>query len=86
MSQTRIACSPLTGRIYQGRVNGSSFVGQKRDVTSDVLRVVIEKAEYHGGAFEIEGGGEKWTVTVAKVVISQASEAAPQPAAPAKGE
>lgn len=61
-----IAVSPLTGRIHSGRVNkdGTAFVGEKKDVTSDVLRAVIEKAEYHGGSFEIEGGDRKWTVTV----------------------
>lgn len=65
---TRIAVSPLTGRIHQGRVNkdGSAFVGEKRDVTSDVLRAFIEKAQFHGGTFEIEGGTKKWTVTVAE--------------------
>lgn len=64
----RIACSPLTGRIHMGRVNkqGTAFVGEKKDVTSDVLRCVIEKADFHGGSFEIEGGGQKWTVTVVK--------------------
>ena len=63
----RIATSPLTGRIHMGPVNkaGTAFTGAKRDVTSDVLRAVIEKADYHGGSFEIEGGGKKWTVTVA---------------------
>lgn len=62
----RIAVSPLSGRIHQGRVNkaGDAFVGEKRDVTSDVLAAVIEKAEFHGGTFEIEGGGRKWTVAV----------------------
>jgi hypothetical protein len=61
-----IACSPLTGRIYEGRVNkrGTEFTGEKRDVTSDVLRAVIEKSEYHGGSFDIEGGGRRWVVTV----------------------
>lgn len=64
----RIACSPLTGRIHMGRVNkaGNAFVGEKKDVTSDVLRCVIEKSQFHGGSFDIEGGGEKWIVTVAK--------------------
>lgn len=64
----RIACSPLTGRIFAGRVNkaGNAFVGNKTDVTGDVLRALIDKADYHGGSFEIEGGGEKWTVTVKK--------------------
>jgi len=61
-----IACSPLTGRIHRGRVNasGTAFVGTKQDVTSDVLRAIVEKAEYHGGSFEIEAGPKKWTVTV----------------------
>ena len=62
-----IATSPLTGRIFSGRVNKdcTAFVGDKKDVTSEVLKAVIDKAEYHGGEFEIEGGGQKWTVTVA---------------------
>lgn len=65
---SRIAVSPLTGRIHQGRVNksGNAFVGEKRDVTSEVLCAVIEKAQFHGGSFEIEGGGQKWVVTVTK--------------------
>jgi hypothetical protein len=62
----KIACSPLTGRIFQGRVNKSlnAFTGEKKDVTSDVLAAVIEKAEFHGGTFEIHGGARKWEVTV----------------------
>jgi hypothetical protein len=67
MSQ-RIAVSPLTGRIHLGRVNkdGTAFVGAKRDVTSDVLRSVIEKAEFHGGSFDIQAGDQNWIVTVTK--------------------
>ena len=66
---TKIACSPLTGRIYQGRVNPAigAWIGQKRDVTSDVLESVIAKAEFHKGSFEIEGGGRKWVVTVTEL-------------------
>lgn len=62
----RIATSPITGRIFRGRINkaGDSFVGEKQDVTSDVLRAVLEKADFHGGTFEIQGGGRTWTVTV----------------------
>lgn len=65
-----IVISPLTGRIYAGRVNkaGIIFVGEKWDVISDVLRAVIEKAEFHGGQFDIEGGGRKWFVTVVEVI------------------
>lgn len=64
----RIATSPLTGRIHMGRVNaaGTAFVGEKQDVTSDVLRALIEKSEFHGGTFDIEGGGASYIVTVTK--------------------
>ena len=70
---THIGVSPLTGRIFRGRLNkqGNAFVGDKVDVTSDVLRVVIEKAEFHGGSFEIEGGGKKWKVTVTAAPATQ---------------
>jgi len=63
-----IGTSPLTGRIFRGRVNAerNAFVGKKQDVTSDVLRAVIEKADFHGGEFEVTAGDEKWVVTVKK--------------------
>lgn len=65
---TRIACTALTGRIVQGRLNaaGNAFTGVKKDITSDVLKAVIDKAAFHGGEFEIVSGDEKWTVTVTK--------------------
>jgi len=69
MMNIRISTSPLTGRIYAGRLNkkGNAFLDGKMDATSDVLRAVIEKAEYHGGAFDIQAGDDKWEVTVKKV-------------------
>jgi hypothetical protein len=68
MSNLRIASSPLTGRIYCGKLNkaGTAFLDGKVDVTSDVLSAIIEKADFHDGAFDIEGGGQKWSVTVTK--------------------
>ena len=69
MSTKRIATSPLTGRIFSGRVNkeGTAFTGEKIDVTSDVLRAVIEKCQYHGGTFEIVGTeGAKFVLTLTK--------------------
>jgi hypothetical protein len=66
-----IAVSPLTGRIFQGRLNKAkdAFIGEKADITSDVLRAVIEKAEFHGGSFDIEGGGKRFVVTVEEVPV-----------------
>ena len=65
----RIATAALTGRIYMGRVNkaDTDFVGQTTDVTSDVMKAIIDKAEHHGdGGFEIVSGDQRWTVNVTK--------------------
>jgi len=68
MMAKHIGVSPLTGRIFRGRVikSGDAFVGEKEYINSGVLRAVLEKADFHGGTFEIEGGGDRWTVTVKK--------------------
>lgn len=65
---TRIAVSALTGAVHMGRVNkaGTAFLDGKKDITSDFFRAVLEKANFHGGTFDIRGGGELWTVTVTK--------------------
>ncbi len=57
---SRIACAGISGRIIQGRVSadGKSFVGQTKDVTSDVLAAVIDKLKHHGGSFTINCNGE----------------------------
>ena len=61
-----IATSPLTGRIFSGRLNKNrtAFVGTKKDVTGEVLKAIIDKAEFHGGQFDIEGDGKKWILIV----------------------
>jgi len=45
MSKITVACAALSGRIYAGRINkaGNSFLDGKQDVTSDVLKAVIDK-------------------------------------------
>jgi hypothetical protein len=66
MTMTHIGVSPLTGHIFQGKLNkaGNSFTDSKKDITNQVLRVIIEKADFHGGEFEVRGGDRLWTVTV----------------------
>lgn len=56
----RIACAGISGRIIQGRVNkaGDSFTGQTRDVTSDVLKAVLDKLRHHGGSFDVTSDGK----------------------------
>lgn len=63
---TKLACSPLTGSIFYGRVNkeNTMFVGVKKDMTRDFLECLIVKSEHHGGSFPVAGGGRKWLVTV----------------------
>lgn len=75
-----IACSPLTGRIFSGRVNtaGDAFTGPKKDVTSEVLKAIIEKANYHGGDFTVEADGvPRYRVYVTKLTAER--EPPPRP-------
>lgn len=71
---SRIACSPLSGHIHIGRVNkdGTAFTGPKREITSDVLGAVIDKAKFHGGSFDVQdSNGNRWVVTVEKLAAQQ---------------
>jgi len=45
MNKLRVACSPLTGTIFAGRVNkaGDAWSGEPTDVTSDAIGAVIHK-------------------------------------------
>ncbi|MDF3863511.1 hypothetical protein P3W53_03495 [Pseudomonas denitrificans (nom. rej.)] len=55
----RIACTGIGGRIKAGRPNksGTAFTGDPQDVTSDVLKAVIDKLKHHGGSFDITCDG-----------------------------
>ncbi len=70
MSKTiRLGVTALTGRIIAGFENakGTEITeGSRQDVTSDFMKALIDKAEYHGGEFDISGGGEFWDVKVSK--------------------
>ena len=48
----RLATHKKTGRVYVGEMkpDGTGFIGQEHDVTSDFLRGVVERAERHGWA------------------------------------
>lgn len=70
----RLAVTALTGRIIAGHENahGTEITeGSRQDVTSDFMKALIDKAEYHGGEFDISGGGELWDVKVTKREVSQ---------------
>lgn len=66
---TRIACTALTGRIMAGRVSkdGLRFTGTPKDVTSDVLKAIIDKLKHHGGSFEITCEG----TVVARLILEE---------------
>ncbi|WP_433886641.1 DUF7446 family protein [Pseudomonas vranovensis] len=70
MKKIRIAVTALAGRIIAGleAAKGNAITeGSRQDVTSDFMKAVIDKAEYHGGSFVIEGDDQRWEVTVEKV-------------------
>lgn len=69
MSKLRVGCSSITQTIYAGRLDnkGELWVGQKHDVTSDVLGAVIAKV----GAGNIltinENGKPKFEIEVREI-------------------
>jgi len=76
MSRIRLAVTALTGTIMAGKANaaGTELLSSSRqDVTSDFMKALIQKADYHGGEFVIRGEGEQWDVSVKKVVASEKS-------------
>ena len=65
----RLAVTALGGRVVAGHENakGTEITeGSRQDVTSDFMKALIDKAEFHGGKFDIAGGGDHWDVTVTK--------------------
>lgn len=73
MSKLRIATAAMSGRIYAGRVNkdGTSFLDGKVDVTSDVLRAVIDKVT-PGHVISVEVDGvPKYEIEVRELPASE---------------
>lgn len=69
MKQIRLAVTALTGSVIAGHANskGTEITeGSRQDVTSDFMKSLIDKAQHHGGEFDIVCGNEKWVVSVKK--------------------
>lgn len=69
MKQIRMQTTALTGRVLAGHPNAKGNYlteGSRQDVTSDFMKCLIEKSEFHGGQFDIVSGEDKWVVTVTK--------------------
>lgn len=70
MKPIRMQVTALNGRIMAGHPDhtGKNLTeGSRQDVTSDFMKCLIQKAEFHDGVFEIVGDGQKWDVTVKQV-------------------
>lgn len=66
-----IACTALTGRIVMGNVASDmvSFRGPTVDVTSDVLKAVLDKIRMEGGSIDITANGK----VVANLSLTEAT-------------
>jgi hypothetical protein len=73
----RIACMALSKRIHAGRPNkaGNSFIGGGQDVTSDVIKAVIEFVGV-GGTHEITVDGKPLYEIEIRAVAQQGETAA----------
>jgi hypothetical protein len=64
----RLAASSLSDTVYIGKVSdcGTHFVGDKKDVTSDFFKAIIDL--YAGYSTEIVGeGGKRYKLTVQEI-------------------
>ncbi|BAP80956.1 hypothetical protein MT1_3781 [Pseudomonas sp. MT-1] len=83
MKPIRMQVTALGGRIMAGHTNkaGTQLTeGSRQDVTSDFMKCLLQKAEHHGGGFEILGDGKSWDVTIRELSPT------PSPAMDAKEE
>ena len=56
----RIACSPLTGRIFRGTINkaGTAFTGSNKvDVTGEVIGAMYDMIEFKKGRVPVTCNG-----------------------------
>lgn len=72
MSLLRILCSPLTGRIYLGKINkkadGWLDFPVKRDVTGEVCAAVAQHALKNGGSTIVTADGkQKYEIIVKEI-------------------
>ena len=73
MKPLRIGCSPLTGTIFAGHVlkDGVTWSANKTDVTSDVLKAVIDKIGVGNTSVITVAGKPAFEISIA---ISEQSE------------
>jgi len=69
MSNVRIGCSPLTSRIYAGKVNAKGmWIGDKADVTDDAVRSVAENLLKTDERFQFSTNGKRYELKVSEIV------------------
>lgn len=65
--QLRLGCSPLSGRVYVGRLDktGRNFTDGKHEVTGDFIAALVDHLKFHGGETRIYADGKHaFTVTM----------------------
>ena len=75
----RIACSPLTGKFYAGRLHkdGNRWSGDKKDVTSDVKIAVVNHLRDHcdgSEIFTIDDGKSYFEISIKPVTIPEKTD------------
>jgi hypothetical protein len=74
VSKLRIACSPLTARIYVGKINkaGDGWLGkpEKLDVTGDACAAVAKHAIMNGGSTVVTANGvPRYEIIVKEIIV-----------------
>lgn len=67
MSDFKIGCSPLTSRIYVGKVKKGMWIGEKHDVTEDAVASVAENLLKTDERFQFSLGGKRYELKVTEI-------------------
>ena len=79
MKDLRVACSPLTGTIFGGKVckDGVTWRDNKKDVTNDVLKAIIDKIQLDSPKTKTliirENGVSKYEIVLKEITLNECS-------------
>ena len=63
-NKQHLGYSELTQRVYLGRQNGNHFVGDKRDVTSEFIQIMLQKFSPNTSTGITVDGEKKYKIIV----------------------
>lgn len=62
----KVGCSPITNKIYAGKVKNGTWIGEKHDITNDAVRSVAENLLRSQEKYLFSMNGERYEMKITK--------------------